>query len=81
MTSIGDFRPEVFMLEGYYVKPSTIDRVRGSWLGPQIESYLEWLQAHGYPRPSGDFGLARRAPSLRRSLFENRDIGSENERG
>jgi integrase/recombinase XerD len=41
---------EVFMLEDYYVKPSTIDRVRSSWLAPQIESYLEWLQAHGYSR-------------------------------
>jgi hypothetical protein len=38
------------MLEDYYVKPSTIDRVRGSWLAPQIESYLEWLEAHGYSR-------------------------------
>jgi hypothetical protein len=39
-----------FMLEDYYVKPATIDRVRSSWLAPQIESYLEWLQAHGYSR-------------------------------
>jgi integrase/recombinase XerD len=38
------------MLEDYYVKPSTIDRIRASWLAPQIESYLEWLQAHGYSR-------------------------------
>jgi integrase/recombinase XerD len=38
------------MLEDYSVKPSTIDRVRSSWLAPQIESYLEWLQAHGYSR-------------------------------
>ena len=38
------------MLEDYYVKPSTIDRIRGSWLAPQIESYLEWLAAHGYSR-------------------------------
>jgi integrase len=38
------------MLEDYYVKPSTIDRVRSSWMAPQIESYLEWLQAHGYSR-------------------------------
>ena len=41
---------EVFMLEDYYVKPSTIDRVRASWLAPQIESYLGWLEAHGYSR-------------------------------
>jgi len=26
--SIGDFRMEDFMLEDYYVKPSTVDRVR-----------------------------------------------------
>jgi site-specific recombinase XerD len=38
------------MLEDYYVKPSTIDRVRASWLAPQMESYLEWLQTHGYSR-------------------------------
>jgi integrase/recombinase XerD len=38
------------MLEDYYVKPTAIDRVRSSWLAPQIESYLEWLQAHGYSR-------------------------------
>jgi integrase/recombinase XerD len=38
------------MLEDYYVKPSTIDRIRGSWLAPQIESYLEWLEANGYSR-------------------------------
>jgi integrase/recombinase XerD len=40
------------MLEHYYVKPSTIDRIRDSWLGPQIDSYLEWLEAHGYCRPT-----------------------------
>jgi len=38
------------MLEDYYVKPSTIDRIRASWLAPQMESYLEWLQAQGYSR-------------------------------
>jgi hypothetical protein len=29
------------MLEDYYVKPTTMDRVRSSWLALQIESYLE----------------------------------------
>ncbi|HEY6185889.1 MAG TPA: hypothetical protein VIW67_26845 [Terriglobales bacterium] len=28
------------MLEDYYVKPSTLDRVRASWLAPQIEGCL-----------------------------------------
>jgi hypothetical protein len=41
---------EDFMLEGYYVKPATVDRVRASWLAPQIESYLEWLESHRYSR-------------------------------
>jgi len=48
------------MLEDYYVKPSTIDRVRSSWLALQIESYLEWLQAHPYSRLVG----YRRLPLL-----------------
>jgi hypothetical protein len=41
---------EGFMLEDYYVKPATVDRVRASWLAPQIENYLEWLESHRYSR-------------------------------
>jgi hypothetical protein len=48
------------MLELYFVKPSTIDRTRGSWLGSQIESYVEWMEAHGYARPT----VHRRVPLL-----------------
>jgi len=48
------------MLEDYYVKPSTLDRVRASWLAPQIESYLESLGAHGYSR----LVVSRRVPLL-----------------
>ena len=36
------------MLEEYFVKPETIDRVRGSWIGPQVESYVEWMAERGY---------------------------------
>jgi len=36
------------MLEQYFVKPSTIDRIRACWLGPQIERYVEWMHAEGY---------------------------------
>jgi integrase/recombinase XerD len=36
------------MLEHYFVRPSTIDRLRGSWLGSQIEGYVEWMEAHAY---------------------------------
>ncbi|HWO31509.1 MAG TPA: site-specific integrase [Candidatus Acidoferrum sp.] len=48
------------MLEDYYVKPTTIDRIRASWLAPQIESYLEWLETHGYSR----LVVYRRVPLL-----------------
>ena len=40
------------MLEHYFVKPSTLDKIRGSWLGSHIEKYVEWLEAHGYARPT-----------------------------
>ena len=37
-------------LESYYVRPKTVDRVRGTWLGPQIERYVERLAAERYSR-------------------------------
>jgi site-specific recombinase XerD len=36
------------MLEDYFVKPATVDRIRASWIGPQIELYVGWLAEHGY---------------------------------
>ncbi|MGH3451956.1 MAG: tyrosine-type recombinase/integrase [Haloechinothrix sp.] len=36
------------MLEEYFVKPATIDRLRGSWITAEIESYLVWLVEQGY---------------------------------
>lgn len=36
------------MLEEYFVKPATIDRLRGSWIAAEIESYLVWLVEQGY---------------------------------
>jgi integrase/recombinase XerD len=36
------------MLESYFVKPQTVDRVRGSWIGPEIERYVDWLGEQGY---------------------------------
>jgi site-specific recombinase XerD len=63
------------MLESYYVKPETIDRVRSSWIGAEIERYAEWLDARGYrPRTVwrrvpqaiafGEFARARGAASV-----------------
>jgi integrase/recombinase XerD len=36
------------MLERYFVKPSTVDRIHESWLAPQIERYVEWMDLQGY---------------------------------
>ena len=31
------------MLERYYVRPRTADRIRALWLGPAIDRYVEWM--------------------------------------
>jgi len=36
------------MLEEYFVKPTTVDRIRGSWIAAEIENYLVWLVDQGY---------------------------------
>lgn len=36
------------MLEQYYVRPETVDRVRASWIGEPVEKYVAWLDARGY---------------------------------
>jgi integrase/recombinase XerD len=48
------------MLETYFVKPETVDRVRACWIGPEIEAYVAWLSEHGY-RPKS---IWRRVPLL-----------------
>jgi integrase/recombinase XerD len=48
------------MLENYFEKPTTIDRIRGSWIGTEIERYVGWLAEHGY-RP---VVVVRRVPLL-----------------
>jgi site-specific recombinase XerD len=35
------------MLERYFVRPQTVDRIRASWLGAGIEQYVAWLVARG----------------------------------
>lgn len=48
------------MLEMYFVKPETVDRVRDCWIGPEIEAYVRWLCERGY-RPKT---IWRRVPLL-----------------
>jgi site-specific recombinase XerD len=46
------------MLEKYFVRPQTVDRIRASWIGPQIEQYVSWLAEEGY----GTRSIVRRVP-------------------
>lgn len=46
------------MLEQYFVKPATVDRIRGSWIATEIETYVAWLVEHGYSTKS----IWRRVP-------------------
>jgi site-specific recombinase XerD len=46
------------MLEKYFLKPSTIDRLRGSWIAAEIETYVAWLAGQGYSAKS----IWRRVP-------------------
>ncbi len=50
------------MLEEYYVKPQTLDRIRGHWLGEAVERYVTWLHDQGY----GARNVFRRVPLLLR---------------
>lgn len=40
------------MLEVYYVRPETLDRIRSSWIGKGIEDYATWLNANKYNQRS-----------------------------
>ena len=46
------------MLEQYFIKPATIDRLRGSWIATEIETYVAWLADQGYSTKS----IWRRVP-------------------
>lgn len=36
------------MLEQYFLRPTTVDRIRSNWLGPQIDRYVDWMHAQKY---------------------------------
>lgn len=48
------------MLENYYIRPVTVDRIRSSWIAAAIEQYVSWLAAHGYSQRT----VLRRVPLL-----------------
>ncbi len=45
------------MLEHYFVRPATVDRLRALWLGPAISRYAEWLSDRQVSRASALFKL------------------------
>jgi len=63
---------EIVMLENYYVRPTTADRVRESWIASAVEQYVAWLAEQRYTTRSvlhrvpilvrfGEFAKARSA--------------------
>lgn len=40
------------MLEEDFVRPDTVDRIRASWMRPEVERCVAWLAGQGY-RPRG----------------------------
>src|SRR5438552_3467122 len=61
MASCAWRREEVFMLERYFIRPGTIDRIQSSWISGAIEQYVTWLTGHGYAPRS----VFHRVPLLR----------------
>ena len=48
------------MLERYFLKPQTVDRIRANWLGSAIERDVAWLEQEGYATRN----VYRRVPLL-----------------
>ncbi len=49
------------MLESYFLRPETVDRIRSFWIGDAIERYVGWLAEHGYAARN----VVHRVPVLR----------------
>ena len=58
------------MLEQYFTKPQTADRIKESWIGQSIEKYVIWLSDQGYAA----MAVHRRVPFIRR-FGEGRVLG------
>ena len=60
------------MLEHYFRKPSTVDRIHANWLAPQIEHYVEWMHTQHYAAHN----ILRRVPLLRHFADFAREKGA-----
>ena len=62
------------MLEHYFTKPETTDRIRESWVGEPIEKFVIWLSGQGYAART----VHRLVPILRRFGEVAWDLGARN---
>lgn len=46
------------MLEKYYIRPTTIDRIHESWIASAVEQYVRWMAERRYT----DSSVSRRIP-------------------
>src|SRR5215472_19237888 len=51
---------EIVMLEKYYIRPTTIDRVHESWIASAVEQYVSWMAERRYAVSS----VSRRIPIM-----------------
>jgi hypothetical protein len=49
---------EIVMLERYYIRPTTIDRIHKSWIASAVEEYVSWMAERRYT----DRSVSRRIP-------------------
>jgi len=40
------------MLEKYFIRPTTVDRIRESWIASAVEQYVSWMAERCYTRSS-----------------------------
>jgi hypothetical protein len=57
------------MLENYYFRPATVDRIRTSWIAPAIEQYVNWLTERHYTSRSVPMVVFDRQPESRKVLI------------
>ena len=60
------------MLEHYFTKPETADRIKESWIGESIEKYVIWLFDQGYAART----VHKHVPLLRRFGEVAWDLGA-----
>jgi site-specific recombinase XerD len=62
------------MLEQFFIRPETVDRIRSSWIGGAIEQYVTWMSGRKYAAPT----VCRRIPILMRFGEFSWDHGARN---